>query len=161
MAIEAPISKYRKNNLKIYIVICIIAAIWFGYDGYLNKDFRQEHTDPSGKADTTLIINRIAPPLLILTAGLFGVYLIAIRKKKIIAGDRELFVPSSPLRVDSGKEKIAYEDIQKIDKTYFDKKGFFVITYRGSSGNEIERKLSHRQYDNLTAILDHLVAKIT
>jgi len=153
MAIEAPVSKYRKNNLKIYIVICVVAAIWFGYDGYLNKGFREEHTDPSGKADNTLIINRNAPPLLILAAGLFGVYLLAIRKKKIIAGDKELIINT--------KEKIAYEDIQKIDKTHFDKKGFFVITYKSNNNVEVERKLNHRQYDNLAAILDHLVAKIT
>ncbi|GAJ18741.1 unnamed protein product, partial [marine sediment metagenome] len=32
MAIEAPISKFKKNGLKIYIAVCIVVAIIFAYD---------------------------------------------------------------------------------------------------------------------------------
>ncbi len=61
MAIEAPVSKFRKNNLKIYIAVCILIAVWFGYDGYFNEKFKQKHTDKNGKPDSTLVSNQKAP----------------------------------------------------------------------------------------------------
>ena len=39
MAIEAPVSKYKRTNFKIYIIICAVLAVWFAYDGYLNENF--------------------------------------------------------------------------------------------------------------------------
>ena len=153
MAIEAPISKYKKTNLKIYIVLCIAVAAWFAYDGYINKDFIEKHTDENGKPNSTLIFNQKAPPFFAGAAVLFGVYLFVIKNKKLVADENEL--------VFSAKEKIPYDSIQSINKTYFDKKGFFVITYKDEHGKEIDRKISERNYDNLAAILDHLVAKIS
>ena len=84
---------------------------------------------------------------------LLGVYLFAIGSKKLVADENELVI--------SAKEKIAYDSIEKIDKTHFEAKGVFVITYKNKTGNEVNRKLSRRRYDNLAAILDHLVAKIS
>jgi len=153
MAIEAPISKFKKTNFKIYIVLCIIAAIWFAYDGYFNEKFKKKNTSEDGVPNSTLVFNQKAPPFLIGAAVLLGVYLLAEKNKKLIADENELII--------SAKEKIAYDSIQKIDKTYFDKKGFFVITYKDQSGNEIDRKISDRKYDNLAAVLEHLVAKIS
>ncbi|MFQ6035479.1 MAG: hypothetical protein ACE5NM_06470 [Sedimentisphaerales bacterium] len=161
MAIEAPVSKYKKTNLKIYIAVCIGLVIWCVYDGYFNEKFKEKYTDPDGKAKGWLVVNRSAPPYLIGAAVLLSVYLFAIRNKKIVADENELIIPSTLLRTGSGKENIPYEAIQKIDKTYFDKKGFFIITYSHKNGSEVNRKLSDRKYDNLAAILDHLVAKIT
>jgi hypothetical protein len=152
MAIEAPLSKFKKTNFKIYIVVCIIAAVWFGYDGYFSKKFREKHA-PDGVPDSTMVFNRKAPPFFIAGALLLGVYLYAIRNKKITADENELII--------SDKENIPYDSIQKIDKTYFDTKGVFIITYKDTDGNEANRKLSSRKYDNLAAILDHLVAKIS
>jgi hypothetical protein len=161
MAIQAPVSKYKRKNFLIYIAVCIIAAIIFAYDGYLSKytwsrrhSFYQEHViDNNNKPDGAMKFNRISPPIFIVAAVLLGGYLFTIKNKKIIADENDLIV--------NDKEKIPYDSIQKIDKTYFQKKGFFVITYKQSSGKEVHRKLNHRQYDNLAAILDHLVAKIT
>jgi hypothetical protein len=153
MAIEAPISKYKKNNLIIYIVLCIVVAGWFAYDGYINKDFIAEHTNDDGTPNSTLVFNQKAPPFFIAAAVLFAVYLYFVKDKKLIADENEL--------VFSSKEKIPYDSIQKIDKTYFDKKGFFIITYKDEHGKEIDKKISDRQYDNLPPILEHLVAKIT
>jgi len=153
MAIEAPISKYKKTNIKIYIAVCIGLMIWCVYDGYFNEEFKEKYIDPDGKAKGWLVVNRNAPPYLIGACVLFSAYLFAIRNKKLIADENELII--------SAKEEIPYEAIQKIDKTYFDKKGFFTITYKDKGGNEIDRKLSERKYDNLAAILDHLVAKIS
>jgi hypothetical protein len=56
---------------------------------------------------------------------------------------------------------VPYTSIQKIDKTHFSKKGFFVITYTDKGGKEVDRKMSDRKYDNLGPVLDHLVAKIS
>lgn len=152
MSIEAPLSKFKKTNFKMYILVCVIAAVWFGYDGYFSKKFREKHA-PDGIPDSTMMFNQKAPPFFIAGAVLFGAYLFAIRNKKIIADDNELNI--------ADKEKIPYDSIQKIDKTYFDEKGFFIVTYKDADGNEANRKLSSRKYDNLAAVLDHLVAKIS
>ena len=152
MAIEAPLSKSKKTNFKIYIAVCIGLAIYCMYDGYFNETFKKKHTD-DGKPDTTLVANRVAPPLFIGAGVLLGAYLFAIRNKKVIADENELII--------SDKERIPYDSIQKIDKTLFDSKGYFLITYKDKNSSEVNRKLSDRTYDNLAAILEHLVAKIS
>ena len=161
MAIEAPVSKFKKGNLKLYMIACLLAAIIFGYDGYLSKyewskrhKFYQKHfIDNGGKPDSTMSFNQKSTPVLILGAVLLGIYLIVIGKKKLITDDNELIIDD--------KEKISLDSIQKIDKTDYEKKGSFVITYKDSDGREINRKLSNRAYDNMAAVLDHLVAKIS
>lgn len=161
MAIEAPISKFKKNNLKIYIGVCLLAGAIFAYDGYLSQyewskrtEFYKEHVlDNDNKPTATMQFNRKSPFAFGGLAVLLGLYLLSVKKKKIVAEENEL--------VFSTGEKIPYDSIQKIDKTHFDSKGTFVFTYKGSDGNEVDRKLSDRTYDNLKAILDHLVAKIS
>jgi hypothetical protein len=161
MVIEAPISKYKKKGLIIYIALCIGVAVIFAYDGYLSKykwsmrySFYEKHViDNDGKATSTMKFNRSSPPFFIGAAVLIGAYLYAIKNKKIIAAEDELII--------SDKEKIAYDSIQKIDKTYFKSKGYFIITYKDKNGRETIHKLSDRKYDNLEAVLEHLVAKIT
>ncbi len=153
MALEAPLSKYKRNGLLIYIAVCVAAALWLGYDGYLNQDFIAEHTDEQGTPESTLVFNQKAPPFFIATAVLLGGYLYAIRNRKLVAADDALII--------AGKKKIPYDSIEKIDKTYFDKKGFFTITYTDENGASVQRKLSDRQFDNLGLILDHLVAQIS
>jgi hypothetical protein len=153
MPIEAPVSKYKKTNLLIYIVICIALAAWFAYDGYINQKFIDKHTDENGKPNSTLIFNQKSPPFFAAAAVFFTAYLFIIKNKKLIADENAL--------VFSDKDKIPYDSIQSINKTYFEKKGFFVITHKDEHGKEINRKISDRNYDNLAAILDHLVAKIS
>jgi hypothetical protein len=161
MAIEAPVSKYTKTNLKIYIAVCVAAAVIFAYDGYLSKykwsgrySFYKKHVlDNDGIPTSAMNFNRKAPPFFAGAAALFAVYFFVIKNNKLIADENEL--------VFSAKDKIPYDSIQKIDKTYFDKKGFFVITHKDENGKELDRKISDRKYDNLAPILDHLVAKIS
>jgi len=153
MAIEAPYSKHSKNNYKIGIVVCIALVVWCVYDAYFNEKFKEKYTDAEGNPTGWLVINRKAPPYLIVAAALLGVYLFAIKDKKVLADENELII--------SDKERISYDSIQQIDKTYFEKKGFFVITYKDKDGKEVKRKLNERTYDNLAAILEHLVAKIS
>ena len=161
MAIEAPISKFKKNNFKISIAVCLAAAIIFAYDGYLSKYewskrysfYKEQVVDNDGKPTPTMIFNQKSPPFFAGAAVLLWAYLLAIKNKKLIADETEL--------VFSDKYRIPYGSMQKIDKTYFEKKGFFVFTYKDENGKEIRRKLSDRTYDNLGAILDHLVAQIS
>jgi len=153
MAIEAPISKFKKTNLKIYIAVCIGLAIWCAYDGYFNDEWIKKHTDANGNPEAYLIFNQKAPLFLIGAAVLLGAYIFAVKNKKVIADENELII--------STKEKIPYDSIQKIDKTDFKSKGYFIITYKNEDGSEVNRKLSGKTYDNLAAILDHLVAKIS
>jgi hypothetical protein len=80
-------------------------------------------------------------------------YLYAIKNKKLIADDNELII--------SDRKRIPYDSIQRINKTYFDSKGFFTIIYKNKSGREVSYKLNNRAYDNLSAVLDHIVAEIT
>jgi inorganic pyrophosphatase len=158
MAIEAPISKFKKNNLKVYTAVCIIFAIVFAYDGYLSKyqwshrsGFYEKHVK-DGNPDDTMIFNRIAPIFLVVLAAVLMGWLWTLKDKKLLADENELVI--------NDKEKISYDSIQKIDKTSFSSKGFFLITYKNKDGSEISRKLSDRTYDNLAAILDKLVAEI-
>lgn len=153
MAIEAPISKFTKTNLQIYIVLCLAIAAWFAYDGYINKTFIDKNTNDDGTPNSTLIFNQKSPPFFFAAAVFFGVYFFVIKNNKLIADENEL--------VFSAKEKIPYDSIEAINKTYFEKKGFFVITYKNESGKQVDRKITERKYDNLPAIMDHLVAKIS
>jgi len=153
MAIEAPLSKFRRNNLLIYIAFCIALVIWCGYDGYLNEEWINEHTNPDGKPETDLVINRAAPPFLLGAAVLLAAYLIVIKNRKLIADESELII--------SGKQRIPYDSIQRIDKTKFKSKGYFIITYKDEDGTERDCKIGDRKYDNLAPVLDHLVGKIT
>ncbi|MHC4556879.1 MAG: hypothetical protein ACYS80_06195 [Planctomycetota bacterium] len=159
MAIEAPYSKYNKTNFKIGIVLCIGLAIIFAYDGYLSKyewslrrSFYEEHVI-EGKPDGDMVFNQKSPFFFVALAAVITVCFLARKNKRLLADGNELII--------SAKEKISYDSIQKINKTHFDKKGFFVLTYKNENGNEVNRKISNRKYDNLAAIVDHLVAKIS
>ena len=144
MAIEAPLSKYKRTNFYIGIAVCIGLALWSGYDGYLSESFKD--SDWRGA-------NRVAPFILLPAAAILGAWLYAIRNRKVVAADDALII--------AGTKKIPYDAIEKIDKTHFDQKGFFTITYRKDGGAEVQCKLSDRSYENLTPILDHLIAQIT
>jgi hypothetical protein len=148
MAIEAPISKFRKSNLLIYIVVCFAFAAWCLYDVHYNEDFKTKYA-----GSWWLTFNEKAPPYLVGLAALFGVYYFIIRNKKLIADENELIF--------SDKKRIPYDAIEKINKTHFETKGFFTITYKNSDGRQIDLKLGDRAYDNLPEILELLVAKIS
>ncbi|MCP4259546.1 MAG: hypothetical protein GY774_18855 [Planctomycetes bacterium] len=159
MAIEAPISKFRKTNFKICIGICIACAIIFAYDGYLSKyewslrhNFYEEHVK-DGKPDFDMAFNQKSPFVFIALAAVITVWFWTIKNKKLLADENELVI--------NDKERISYDSIQQINKTYFEKKGFFVITYQDKGDNEVRLRLNDRKYDNLSAILEHLVAKIS
>ncbi len=152
MAVEAPLNKFGKNNLKIYLFVCIGLAIWFSYDGYFSKGFIEKHTK-DGIKDDTLVINQKAPLVLGALAVLIAGYYWMVKDKKIVADETSLVI--------STNQKINYSAIQKIDKTYFKEKGFFTITYLDDNRNEQNIKLSDRKYDNLEAILEHLASKMS
>lgn len=153
MIIEAPVSKFRKSNLKIYIIGLILVAVWCVYDGYFNEKWIKEHTDAKGNPETYLVVNKSAPKYLVGAAAILGVYLFAISSKKVTADENELVI--------DGKKRIAYDAIEKVDKTYFASKGYFAVTHKDSSGKDAEIKLSDRKYDNLEAVLDKLVEKMS
>ncbi len=146
MPIEAPLSKHTRNNFLIGIAVCLGLALWCGYDGYFNQTFQQDHPE-------WWSINRAAPFFFLPIAVILGAWFHAIRGRKLVAADSEL--------VFSTKKKIPYDAIEKIDKTHFDDKGFFTVTYKTPAGRETNHKLSGYAYDNLRPLLDHLSAKIT
>jgi hypothetical protein len=149
MAIEAPLSRYKKNNLIMISALLLVFGGWFYYDGFMNQKFIDKHT-VDGQMDSTLKFNRQAWPLFI-AGGIFTVVLFVVsRNKKVIADETQIV---------TGNKVVAYDAIEKIDKTHFDKKGFFTITYN-DNGQSRKLTLSERTYDNLAAVLDHTVAKI-
>ena len=152
MAIEAGISSYKKNRIKMFIVAGLVLAGWCVYDGYFNQKWIEKHTAADGSAKTYLVFNQRAPYFLVSGAILLGIYLASILGKKVVADDEKLIV--------DGKE-IKYDSILKLDKTYFDSKGYFVLTYKTAQGGETVKKISDLRYDNLTPILDHVVSKIS
>jgi hypothetical protein len=149
MAIEAPLSSYKKKNILIVAGILIGIGGWFAYDGYKNEDFIKNHT-VDGIADSTLNFNKKAPPFMIGAGILLGIYFVTVKGKKIVAGKNGLLC---------GRVEIAYDAIEKINKTHFDKKGFFIVSY-SQDGQNKELKLSDRTYDNLPAVLDQIVSKM-
>jgi len=159
MTIEAPVSKHKKSNFKVYIAICIVFAVVFAYDGYLSRyewSLRRsfyEKNVKEGKPNDTMIFNQKAPIFLAAIAALLTARLWTVKNKKLLADENELII--------SDKERIAYDSIQKIDKTSFKSKGFFIVTHRSNDGREVNRKFSDRAYDNLAAVLEHIVAKIS
>ncbi|MBN1505206.1 MAG: hypothetical protein JW955_00070 [Sedimentisphaerales bacterium] len=229
MTLEAPYSKHNKTNFKIYIALCLGAAVIFAYDGYLSKypwslrrKFHEEHTkvilfrtgadlqqdldrglvsqelrrqfgearaplsdaavasvqqagsrwaiadqakkyslakEQDGLAiyregpDETMLFNQISPFFFVVGAAIFGFMLWRRKDVKVVADENELVV--------AGKERIPYDSIERIDKTYLEKRGFFTIVYKKANGREVHRKLSDRDYDNLAPIVDHLIAKIS
>jgi hypothetical protein len=152
MAIVAPVSKYKVKTYLIYMAVMVGFAGYCVYDGYFNKAFIEKHS-PDGKPDGTMVFNKKAPAYLVGAAALLGVYVLVIRNKKVVTEDNALII--------DGKTSIPYDSVQKIDKTDFDAKGHFTFTYKAPDGKEINRKISDRDYDNLKAVLDHLVAKIS
>ena len=153
MAIIAPLSSHKKGNIKIYIIACIALAIWCAYDGYYNEKWIKEHTDKDGQAEAYLVFNRKAPMYLGGAVILFGAYLFTIRDRRVSAEETELVIDN--------KERISYDSIEKVDKTSFKSKGYFIITHKDGSGREISRKISDRTYDNLEAVLNEVVSKIS
>lgn len=153
MAIEAPLSKYKRNNFIIGIVVCVVMALWFGYDGRFNGSFIAKHTTAQGQPDGALVFNQKSPPFFVVAALGLGAYWYAIRRRKLVAAEDAL--------VFAGGKKILYDAIEQIDKTHFETKGLFTITYKSENGRLVHHKLTDRQYDNLKPILEHLVAQIT
>ena len=160
MAIEAPLSTYKKRTYMYIIFGLLAAAVIFGYDGYLSKyewsmrhDFYVEHVvNNGGVPDGDMQFNQKSPPVFLLISVAFAVYYFSvIAKKNIVAEENDLIC---------GKTTIAYDAIEKVNKTHFDAKGYFILTY-SENGQEKELKVSDRTYDNLPAVLDHIVSKIS
>ena len=135
MAIEASVSKYKLKNLKIYMAVCVVAAVVFGYDGYLSKyewskrqGFYNEHfVENDGAPDSTMAFNRNSPPVFLAVAIILAVRLAMIKNNKILADENGIVL---------GKQTVSYDSIEKIDKTRFDQKGYFIVTYKNEQGNE-------------------------
>ena len=152
MAIVALFSKHKRNYMLIWIAVLVGFGIYCIYDGYYNQNFIDKHTNDDGSADSTLAFNQKTPYVLIPLGAILAAYLLMIKGRKVTAGDSELVI--------NDKNKIPYEKIEQIDKTDFESKGRFTITYSGE-GVKSTVTLSDRDYDNLGPVLDYLVEKIS
>ncbi|MHC4551468.1 MAG: hypothetical protein ACYSUT_01685 [Planctomycetota bacterium] len=160
MAIEAPLSSYKKKNFLIILLVLVGAAVIFGYDGYLSKykwsmrhSFYQKHViDNNGVPDTDMNFNRKSPPVFLAGAAVIAIYYFAVVAKKHLSADDSMLTVNG--------QTIAYDAIESINKTHFDKKGYFIVSY-AENGQSKDLKINDRTYDNLPAVLDHIVAKIS
>ena len=153
MAVEAPYSSYRKTNCILYIILLLGFGIWCAYDGYYNEDWIQKHTNPDGSPQFYLSFNRQIPFYAGAAIVAIAAFWLSVRNKKLVADENELII--------SEKEKIPYSSIQQIDKTHFESKGFFIISYKDKDGKDVLKAISYKKYDNLKAVLELLVSKIT
>jgi hypothetical protein len=151
MAIVAPLSRYRRNNHMILLAVVLGLAAWFHYDGHFNQEFITKHTKPDGTPDDTLTINRKAPPFLMAAGVLVVGNFVRIRNQRIRVDDSALMVNSLSIPLGA---------VTQIDKTHFDSKGFFVLSYK-SGDSEKQLKLYARNYDNLSAVLDRLIEELS
>lgn len=156
MAVEAPYSKFKLQNLMIYMAICVGMSVWFVYDGYFNETFIEKHTKVDEVAgeypDKTLVAHQKGPFILMAMAAGLAVRWAMVRKFKITSDDANVVFGSRTIKLDS---------IEKIDKTYFASKGHFTIFYKDAKEGECKLKLSNKVYDGLDVLLDHIVAKMT
>jgi hypothetical protein len=148
MAVVATGSKYNRNTGYIMMAACLAIAGWFLYDGWFNKNFQEEHT-VDGKPDISLQLNRTWIPIVAVLVGLYkGFSSVRIKSKRVVADEEKI-------TIDTGKS-ISYSDVTQIDKRFFEKEGYFVITFK-EDGAERTVKLSDRNYDNLGMVLDEVV----
>ena len=150
--IEAPASRYKKQNFILWAIVLIGLAVWFAHDGYRNQEFIKKHKLEDGSPDATLKFNKYAPPFMIFGGLVMGAMALVTGRKKLIADDQSL---------QFSDQTIPYNQIEKVDKTHFDKKGYFVLTWKKDDGSETDIKLSDREYDNMPAVLDRIIEKIS
>lgn len=153
MDIVGPVSRHKKNSAVLYIAVLVGFGLWCLVDGYFKTSFIDAHTGPDGRPDGTLLFNRIAPGFLFLGAAGLGLWVVSMRKRRVVATDTELVIRDAL--------RIPYDSIQQIDKTLFEKKGFFVVTYRAEGTGDKTVRLDDRDYENLRPILDRLIREIT
>ena len=158
MVLIAPLSRHTRNWWMMMIVAAVGLGFWLLYDGFYNQKFIKEHTlvDESTGEETpnsTLIFNRRLPPFFFGAAVLMAAWVAFIWRKRVETTENELII--------NGKLRIPYDNIEQIDRTDFDKKGRFVLTYQNGSGKEVNCTLKDTSYDDLEPILEHLIAQLS
>jgi len=154
MAVEVVGSKYTSRTNLLIAAACVVFGLWFLYDGWLNQEFIQGHTDideatGEQKIDGDLQLNRTWIPL---GCGVVMIYFVisAVRLKS-----KKIVTDSEGLILNDGR-KIAFNDIRQIDKRFFDQKGYFAIEYEQADQTK-EMKFDDRTWDGLGLLLDEIV----
>ncbi len=130
--------------------MCLAFAAWFGYDGWINKEYQKEQTREDGSPTANLKFNRYAPIGLLAVAAYALIAAAQTKSRRIIADENGLTI--------TGKAPIPYNSITHIDKRFFEKEGFYTIGYQ-DAGVDQTLKLSDRKYDNLGLLLDELIRR--
>ena len=102
-----------------------------------------------GVPNANLKFNRIWGPVVCLLVALYFLRsVVQTPRQRVVADEKGLTV--------TGRGTIAYGDIKKIDKRFFEKEGYFVVEY-DQAGSAKQVKLSDRKFDSLGLLLDELV----
>ncbi len=151
MAVTATGSRHSRSSTYIILIMVLGWGLYSLYDGYKNEKFQKEHTGPDGKPDSTLVMNRVHMPIGcgIIAIGCF-VMLARIKQRRIVADEQGVRISGGPM--------IAYAQIQKIDKRFFEKEGHFTIEYT-ADGAVRSVKFKDAKYDGLGLVLDEIVRR--
>ncbi|OQA02365.1 MAG: hypothetical protein BWY71_00030 [Planctomycetes bacterium ADurb.Bin412] len=150
MAVEAVGSKFSRNNHYILAPMCLAFAVWFAYDGWINKTYQQEETREDGTPTANLQFNRYAPIGLAAIAVYSLLAAAQVKNKRITADENGLTI--------NGKAVIPYSSVTHIDKRFFEKEGHYTIGYKEGDAEQT-LKLSDRKYDGLGLLLDELIRR--
>jgi len=148
MAVEATGSKFSRHNNLITAAVCLGAALWFGYDGWVGPYKQKQLDSNNGKPTSNLLFNQYAPVPLAAVAVWALAAAVAGKSRKITADDKGLVLADG--------RQIPYDDIVKIDKRKFAKEGVFTLEYQ-QAGKDKSISLSDRKYDNLGLLLDEII----
>jgi len=148
MTVQATGSRHKTNTDWIIVAVCLLAAVWFLYDGWMSKSFIEEHSQEDGSPDATLMTNRYYAPIgLAVAAFWFALGAVRTKGRQIVADDTGLETPAG---------RIPYDAIELIDRRYFEKEGHFTIQFRQDNAAK-KIKLRDRDYDSLALLLDEIV----
>jgi hypothetical protein len=150
MAVEATGSKFSRHNNLITAVVCLGAALWFGYDGWFGPYKQKQLAINDGKPTSNLLFNQYAPVPLTIFAVWALVAALRGKSRKVTADDKGLVLTDG--------QQIPYGDIVKIDKRKFAKEGVFTLEYQ-QGGKDKSLTLSDRKYDHLGLLLDEIIRR--
>jgi hypothetical protein len=160
MSIIAKYSHYKLGNLKIAAGVLIAFSVWCVYDGYYSESFIEKHTETVELEDGTTIEKPNHTLIFCQKFPFVGFPLAAIAVLGFITKRNKQLVADSDGMILSCGEKILYKNIEEIDHTEYEKKGFFLIKYQ-QNGKQKSLKLSNKTWDELEEVLDELVSKMS
>ncbi|NLX07071.1 MAG: hypothetical protein GXY33_18185 [Phycisphaerae bacterium] len=140
MSVECGMGNGRKIRFIIAIIIFIGIALWYGYDGWLNEEFRAEHSS------TDVLLNQVIAVVSAVALVVAAVRLVMASGSRVVADDSGIDV--------YGKYKIAWSDMVRVDDSKWEKG--LVRVYYQRDGQEREYLVDSYMLDCYDDLLDEI-----